>query len=148
MRSLQTIAAPEVLRCEDCSPSSFSLLAALSAGAQQIGQNKAAGRAGDLHAHVKSQLVVETVVVKDKQGNFVHGLTAKDFTVTEDGVPQTISFCEHQDLPQSRRRCPSRAPGTEDIKIYNQPARARRSRPKPRTASATRIAACWRSTST
>ncbi len=29
---------------------------------------------------VNSQLVVETVVVKDKQGKFVSGLTAKDFT--------------------------------------------------------------------
>ena len=29
---------------------------------------------------VKVQLVVEAVVVKDKQGNPIHGLTAKDFT--------------------------------------------------------------------
>ena len=41
---------------------------------------------------VKVQLVVEAVVVKDKQGNPIRGLTAKDFTVTEDGVPQTIKL--------------------------------------------------------
>ncbi len=42
------------------------------------------------------QLVVETVTVKDKDGRVVEGLTAKDFNVTEDGVPQTISFVEFQ----------------------------------------------------
>jgi VWFA-related protein len=45
-----------------------------------------------------TQLVVEIVSVKDKNGNIVEGLTAKDFTVTENGVPQTLSFCEFQKL--------------------------------------------------
>src|SRR5215471_5972271 len=40
---------------------------------------------------VSTQLVVENVVVKDKDGKPIEDLTAKDFTVTEDGVPQTIS---------------------------------------------------------
>src|SRR3954454_6152775 len=48
-----------------------------------------------------TQLVVETVSVKDKNGNIVEGLTAKDFTVTENGVPQTISFCEFQRLEEA-----------------------------------------------
>jgi VWFA-related protein len=43
-----------------------------------------------------AQLVVETVTVKDKDGRAVEGLTAKDFTVTEDGALQTISFVEFQ----------------------------------------------------
>ena len=43
-----------------------------------------------------SQLVVEIVTVKDRNGNTIEGLTAKDFTVTEGGVPQTIAFCEYQ----------------------------------------------------
>ena len=45
-----------------------------------------------------SQLVVETVSVKDKDGNPITGLTAKDFAITEDGVPQTIKFFEFQEL--------------------------------------------------
>src|SRR5579872_6400905 len=45
-----------------------------------------------------TQLVVETVIVKDKNGKIVEGLTAKDFTITEDGKPQVISFCEFQKL--------------------------------------------------
>jgi VWFA-related protein len=45
-----------------------------------------------------SQLVVETVSVKDKDGNPITGLTAKDFAITEDGVPQSIKFFEFQKL--------------------------------------------------
>jgi VWFA-related protein len=46
-----------------------------------------------------SLLIVETVTVKDKQGNPIEGLTTKDFTITEDGEPQAISFVEFQRLP-------------------------------------------------
>src|SRR6476620_1548487 len=47
---------------------------------------------------INTQLVVETVVVKDKDGKNIEGLTDKDFTVTEDGVPQTISVFQFQRL--------------------------------------------------
>jgi VWFA-related protein len=50
---------------------------------------------------VNTQLVVETVVAKDKDGKNIEGLTDKDFTVTEDGVPQTISVFQFQKLEET-----------------------------------------------
>jgi VWFA-related protein len=96
------------------------LLAAVSASAQTIGQNKAPGASDTYTLSVRSQLVVETVVVKDKQGNPVSGLTAQDFTLTEDGVPQKIRFCEHQTLPTKALPVPPTPAGQEDIKIYKK----------------------------
>jgi VWFA-related protein len=46
-----------------------------------------------------TRLIVQTVTVKDKDGRPVEGLIAKDFIVSEDGEPQTISFVEFQRLP-------------------------------------------------
>src|SRR5690242_14011099 len=45
-----------------------------------------------------TKLIVQTVSVKDKDGKPVEGLTARDFVVTEDGEPQTVSFVEYQRL--------------------------------------------------
>jgi VWFA-related protein len=99
------------------------LLATLSAGAQQIGQNKSPDSAQTFTLSVRTQLVVETVVVKDKQGNPVEGLTANDFTLTEDGIPQKIRFCEHQTLPTTATPLPATPAGGEDIKIYKKLSR-------------------------
>ncbi len=95
----------------------------LSAGAQQIGQNKDPNAPNDFTFSMKVQLVVETVVVKDKQGNAVEGLTAKDFVVTEDGAPQTIRFCEHQDLAANAKPLQQSKAADEDLKIYKRLAR-------------------------
>src|SRR5580698_6441692 len=77
------------------------LFLAVSARAQQVGQNAPAG--GDTPAtfSTSSQLVIETVNVKDKSGKPVEGLTAKDFTVTEDGAEQAIRFFEYQKVPET-----------------------------------------------
>src|SRR3978361_199250 len=48
-----------------------------------------------------TQLVVRTVAVKDKKGQPIEGLKAKDFIVTEDGVPQNIAFLEFQKLEEN-----------------------------------------------
>jgi VWFA-related protein len=101
----------------------FLLLATLSAEAQQIGQNTTPGNTDITTLSVRSQIVIETVVVKDKKGNTIDGLTAKDFTVTEDGVPQTIRFCEPQSMPSALSDVPLTPSGPEDIKIYNRLAR-------------------------
>jgi VWFA-related protein len=101
----------------------FVLVPAVLAGAQQIGQNKPAGAGDTFTLSVKVQLVVEAVAVRDKDGKPVQGLTAKDFTLTEDGVPQSISFCEHQALTELATPLPASKPGSEDIKVYKKLAR-------------------------
>jgi VWFA-related protein len=100
--------------------SSLLLFATLSAGAQTIGQNTTPGAPQNFTLSVRSQLVVETVVVKDKQGKLIEGLTANDFTVTEDGVPQKVRYCEYQTLPSTPIVEPPQAPQDEDIKLYKR----------------------------
>src|SRR5947209_16681649 len=74
-------------------------LLGLSAVAQQQQPNTPQGQ-GTIR--VGTQLVVETVMVKDRNGKAVEGLTAQDFSVTEDGAPQTISFVEFERLEDVR----------------------------------------------
>ncbi len=66
----------------------------------QVGQNKQPG-APEPTFQATTQLVIETVTVKDKDGRPVTGLTAKDFTLTEDGAPQEIRFFEFQKLDET-----------------------------------------------
>ncbi|MGO8933600.1 MAG: VWA domain-containing protein, partial [Terracidiphilus sp.] len=87
---------------------------------QQIGQNKGAGETQSFTLTVQSNLVVEAVEVKDKQGNFIHGLTAKDFVLTEDGAPQTIRYCEHEDLAATAQPLPAETPANENVTVYNR----------------------------
>jgi VWFA-related protein len=95
-----------------------ALGAGLVAGAQQTGSNQMSGQNGTFTLTVNSQLVVETVVVKDKQGKFILGLTAKDFTVTEDGQPQTIRIFEHQALSTASTPMPVTPPDDEQVTLY------------------------------
>lgn len=84
---------------------------------QQIGQNSQPDNTGNFKLRVTSQLVVETVIVKDKHGKPIDGLTEKDFTITEDGVPQQIRICEQQQFPDTpvAIAAPNKP---EDIKTY------------------------------
>src|SRR3954447_14884982 len=70
----------------------------MAAGAQQ--QPAPAPDAGVTKFTTTLQLVVETVTVNDKSGKPIEGLKAEDFTVTENGVPQKLQFCEFQKLPE------------------------------------------------
>ncbi len=96
------------------------LLGTLPAGAQVVGQNTQQGGNGTFTMSVSTKLVVEAVNVKDKQGKSISGLTAKDFTVTEDGVQQHVSFCEFQQLPTAPPVMPAKSAIPEDIKVYNR----------------------------
>jgi VWFA-related protein len=78
----------------------------------QTGQNTTPGAAKPTF-QATSQLVIETVTVKDKSGKVITGLTAKDFTVTEDGVPQEIKFFEFQKLDEAPMNAP--IPATQRI---------------------------------
>jgi VWFA-related protein len=101
----------------------MAALLPISAKSQTIGQNRQADSPGTYTLSLKVQLVVETVVAKDKQGKTLQGLTTKDFTVNEDGVPQTIRFCEHQNLSANAQPLPASKPGEEDLHIYKKLAR-------------------------
>jgi VWFA-related protein len=99
----------------------FALATTLPVRAQVTGSNKPAGSDDTPTIHVTQSLVIETVTAKDKKGKSIDGLTAKDFTVTEDGIAQKVAFCEHQTLPETANPLPTT--GQEDIKIYNRLAR-------------------------
>ncbi len=96
------------------------LLLAITDGAQQVGQNAGPANTGPATFVTSTQLVVETVVVTDKNGNPLTGLTANDFAVTENGVPQTIRVFEHQDLPKTPNTGVTVAAEAEHIHIFDK----------------------------
>ena len=100
------------------------LVAVAGSRPQQVGQNQNPAEMQGFTLKVQSNLVVEAVEVKDKQGHFIHGLTAKDFVLTEDGAPQTIRYCEHQDLSETAKPLVAMTSATEDVTIYDRLARA------------------------
>ena len=74
----------------------------LIASAQQVGQNSTnAGPAATFQA--TTQLVVETVAIKDKSGKPVTGLTKENFTVTEDGMPRPSASLNTSNWINARR---------------------------------------------
>jgi len=101
-----------------------TLLVSVALHAQQIGQNAPSGTDPTTTFTTGTQLVVEAVTVTDKKGIPVKGLTAKDFTVTENGVPQTIRFFDHQTLPQTPGAALA-ASEPEHIHIYDKLGRTR-----------------------
>jgi VWFA-related protein len=70
-----------------------------------------------------TQLIVEDVIIKDKSGNPLTGLKAKDFVVFEDGKPQEISFCEFQTLEDTAVQAPEPAAPKELEKRVPEPAK-------------------------
>src|SRR6202140_2364872 len=74
------------------------LSACLSVNAQPPAQNAANGPETNLRFATTTQLVVEDVLIKGKDGKPILGLKPTDFTITEDGKPQKISVFEFQTL--------------------------------------------------
>ncbi len=106
-------------------------LLGLAAAAQQVGQNTQTGVPGAATFTAGAQLVVETVSVIDRKGRPIEGLTAKDFTVTEDGAPQEIRVFEYQKLPEAPDAAPPAQSAPEDIHIYEKLGRTQISAEKP-----------------
>jgi VWFA-related protein len=96
-----------------------------AAAAQQIGPNAPAGSKDTFTFTTGTQLVVETVVVTDKKGNPVEGLTTANFSVTEDGVPQAVRVFEYEKLPDSPDAATTVQTRPEQIHIYDKLNRTR-----------------------
>ena len=80
-----------------------------------------------------TRLIVQTVTVKDRNGNPVEGLTARDFIVTEDGEPQDIASSSFSGCPMPRAPA-----GARSRRRPPRPARRRRRRrPSPRSRRST-----------
>jgi VWFA-related protein len=77
---------------------SWLLVAAALPQTQQQRTNAPLIVNGGTKFETTTQLVVEIVNVVDKSGNPIKGLTKKDFSITEDGKPQEIKFCDFQEL--------------------------------------------------
>jgi VWFA-related protein len=79
--------------------SSVSFLLAAALAAQATGQDKPAASATPPRLTSEVEFVNVDVVVMEKKTGPVTGLTKADFTILEDGVPQTISSFEAVELP-------------------------------------------------
>jgi Ca-activated chloride channel family protein len=81
----------------------LSMLCAAPAIAQQSAHNSASSSDSDLPViRVSTQFVVLDALVENKKtGQPIGSLEAKDFLLTEDGVPQKISYFTHDRLPLS-----------------------------------------------
>ena len=54
---------------------------------------------GNYTFRATTELVLVNVVVRDKDGAAVKGLTREDFTVLEDGKPQSLASFDYEDIP-------------------------------------------------
>ena len=78
------------------------LISSLAAGSSA--QNDRPQESPDSTLKVNSRAVLVDVIVTDKSGNPVKGLTQSDFTVLEDGKPQPLAFFEPHTAEDLARR--------------------------------------------
>src|ERR1700741_4248680 len=87
-----------------CFATALGLAAVLAVRAQQSPDSPSdqSQNQSSFTLKVNSDLVLTNVVVRDKKnGEVVRGLTAKDFTILENGRPQTISSFDFESVDQA-----------------------------------------------
>src|SRR5262245_15739056 len=105
----------------------FAIVLVSSASAQQQPAQQPASQQ-PFTIQINTQLVVETVIVRDKDGKNIEGLTEKDFVVTEDNVPQTIGvfrFERLDDTPVGTTPTAPSVPAAPPEQVPNQVAAVR-----------------------
>ncbi len=130
MRSLQAHIPAEVLMMRRLLAVASSPRCSRSQPRAAAGRpEQARGRSREFHADGQGSSGRRSRGGERQARQSIHGLTAKDFTLTEDGVPQTISFCEHEDLAETAKPLPLGKHGDENITYLQSPgAHADRSR--------------------
>lgn len=79
-----------------------ALLAGMMAATPAVGRAQQANPDGTFTLKVRSDIVLTNVVVRDKKtGEIVKGLKANDFTILENGKPQTISTFDYQNVDEA-----------------------------------------------
>ena len=81
-----------------------------------------------------TRLVVNTVVVRDKTGKIIEGLTAKDFVVIEDNERQEIAFVEFQRLDAAPVNATATPPAATPAAAVTLPAAPAAAATPPPTA--------------
>ena len=97
-----------------------TLLIWLTAFAQQgpqTGRNTPVGSRGAASFGTTTQLVVEDVVIRSRDGKPLTGLKPSDFLVTEDGRSQKISVFEFQTLEDQAEPAPAPNPPVEAVAV-------------------------------
>lgn len=62
-----------------------------------------------------TRLIIQSVTVTDRSGDPIEGLTAADFSVTENGVPQQLAFVEYQRIEEEPQAPPPRIPARQPV---------------------------------
>src|SRR6188474_2058197 len=115
---------PDVPRVRRCIVT--ALILALAAGTVPFAQQQQPPQTPRFEGATSITIVSVDVVVRDSAGNIVRGLTAKDFTVSEDGKAQkieTFSFQEITDAAPGAKADLQLLDGLED-KVRAEAARA------------------------
>lgn len=85
---------------------------------------QSSGQSSPYRIVANSELVLVNVTVRDKQGNFVNGLTRDDFTVLEDGKAQKLSTFDFEHVDTAPMTLASGPGGPAQITIPGQKAAA------------------------